>query len=30
MAEDEIVVRDGNGWRIAEPFLAEWIRHSQS
>lgn len=30
MAEDEIVVRDPDGWRIAEPFLAEWIRRYQS
>jgi uncharacterized protein len=26
LIEDEIVVRDASGYRIGEPFLAEWIR----
>ena len=30
MTEDEIVMRDEQGWRIAEPFFAEWIRRYQS
>lgn len=30
MTEDEIVMRDENGWRIAEPFFADWIRRYQS
>ena len=30
MTEDEIVMRDEHGWRIAEPFFAEWIRRYQS
>ena len=30
MTEDEIVMRDERGWRIAEPFFAEWIRRYQS
>jgi hypothetical protein len=30
MIDDELVSRDGTGYRIAEPFLAEWIRRHQS
>ncbi len=25
LARDELIERDGEGYRIAEPFLAEWI-----
>jgi hypothetical protein len=30
MGDDELVLRDDRGYRIAEPFLAEWIRRFQS
>lgn len=30
MIDDELVIRDGTGYRIAEPFFAEWIRRHQS
>jgi uncharacterized protein len=30
MIDDELVLRDARGYRIAEPFLAEWIRRYQS
>jgi hypothetical protein len=30
MIDDELVVRDARGYRIAEPFLGEWIRRYQS
>jgi uncharacterized protein len=30
LIDDEIVVRDANGYRIGEPFLAEWIRRYSS
>jgi|SRR5579862_911756 len=30
MGDGELVVRDERGYRIAEPFLAEWIRRFQS
>ncbi len=30
LSDDELVLRDAGGYRIAEPFLAEWIRRQQS
>jgi len=30
LIDDEIVMRDERGYRIAEPFFAEWIRREQS
>jgi hypothetical protein len=30
LVEDELVAREAGGYRIAEPFLAEWIRRFQS
>jgi len=30
MIDDELVIRDERGYRIAEPFFAEWIRRYQS
>lgn len=30
MVDDELVLQDAEGYRIAEPFLAEWIRRSRS
>lgn len=30
LIDDELVIRDADGYRIAEPFLAEWVRRSQS
>jgi uncharacterized protein len=30
MIDDELVIRDDRGYRIAEPFFAEWIRRYQS
>jgi uncharacterized protein len=30
MGDDEIVMRDANGYRIGEPFFAEWIRRYSS
>ncbi len=30
MIEDELVLQDDQGFRIAEPFFAEWIRRYQS
>jgi hypothetical protein len=30
MIDDELVLRDDRGYRIAEPFLAEWINRYQS
>jgi AAA+ ATPase superfamily predicted ATPase len=30
MADDEIVARDARGYRIAEPFFAEWILRNES
>lgn len=30
MIEDELVIRGDGGYRIAEPFFAEWIRRYQS
>lgn len=30
LGDDELVLRDDRGYRIAEPFLAEWIRRFQS
>jgi hypothetical protein len=30
MVDDEIVMRDSSGYRIGEPFFAEWIRRYQS
>jgi hypothetical protein len=29
LTEDELVERDGSGYRIAEPFLTEWIRRTE-
>jgi hypothetical protein len=30
LVEDELIERHDSGYRIAEPFLAEWILHYES
>jgi DNA-binding IclR family transcriptional regulator len=30
LSEDELVVRDDEGYRVSEPFFAEWILRFES